>query len=151
MSTVVKNPSKKSTPKKSARKSSTISKKRNSIFESKYTIRDANSNWIEPSRWMTDDPEIRKLSLDQVTLLGSHDAGMSVNNGSTVPDGNILTQVYDIGLQLNLGARYFDIRPTSVPGGRIFCGHFTGILGGIGQSIDEIVNQINDFCADKKE
>lgn len=119
----------------------------------------------DPSRWMTDDEEVRNRTLDKITMLGSHDSGMSVHTYGTkfgTPD-NTLTQVYDIAGQLNRGARYFDIRPCFLHGSlscannrNVFCGHFSDILvlglqGATGQYLEEIVEQVNEFCKDKKE
>ncbi len=119
----------------------------------------------DPSRWMTDDEEVRNRTLDKITMLGSHDSGMSVHTYGTkfgTPD-NTLTQVYDIAGQLNRGARYFDIRPCFLHGRlscannrNVFCGHFSnikvvGLQGASGQSLYDIVDQVNEFCKDKKE
>lgn len=111
-------------------------------------------------RWMTDNSYIRGLTLDKITMLGAHDAGMSQFQFATTggTKANTITQVCDIGQQLNLGVRYFDIRPV-YRNGEFYCGHFSnkvckyliGWQGACGQSLAEIVNQINEFCRDKKE
>lgn len=111
------------------------------------------------SRWMTDNPKIRALTLDKVTMLGSHDAGMNKFQWGTAggTKNNTITQVRTIGQQLNLGARYFDLRPF-YRDGEFYCGHFSqlteyiiGWQGACGQSFSEIIKEINDFCKDKKE
>lgn len=184
MSTDVKNPSKKSTQKKSVRKSSTGSKIQKleemksrtkgikalgseiKIGEGGY-IYNANAEKNDPSRWMTDDSDIRKRTLDQVTMLGSHDSGMSEDNyvwGTNygIPSTTI-TQLIDIAGQLKLGVRYFDIRPAywtsenRADGKKgFYCGHFSntemlGWQGAFAQSLSSVIDQINEFCKDKKE
>ncbi|KAI9860060.1 MAG: hypothetical protein M1813_006408 [Trichoglossum hirsutum] len=80
----------------------------------------------------------------------SHDAGMSVLNGHTSGSNkqDTVTQNLDISGQLNSGARYFDIRPVIASGG-FATGHYSKIKGvwqsGNGQSIDDIISQINRF------
>ena len=126
---------------------------------------------LDPSRWMTEDQNIRQLTLDQVTLLGSHDAGMSRVQWCTSfgTESRTVTQTCDIAQQLNFGVRYFDIRPTYFSkkpehggDGGFYCGHFSyidksilwikiGWQGAIGQSLSSIIEQINNFCSDKKE
>lgn len=127
---------------------------------------------FDPARWMTEDPNVRELTLDQVTLLGSHDAGMSRVQWSTThgTEGRTVTQTCDILQQLNFGVRYFDIRPTYFSkkpehggDGDFYCGHFSdlnikifgikilGWEGAIGQSLSSIIEQINNFCIGKKE
>lgn len=112
-----------------------------------------------PSTWMTDDPFIREMTLDQITMLGSHDSGMSVYEWHNVDPGCIVTQYCDIAKQLRLGVRYFDIRPylwIDEKGNNhgFYCGHFSNILGakgGFGQSLSSVICQVNEFCKGKKE
>ncbi len=109
--------------------------------------------------WMRDTWGILKSEkLKDICILGSHDAGMYVLNGHTIGSNasNTLTQSVSIGGQLNLGCRYFDIRP--VIGDGIYCtGHYgyveflNGYQGGNGQSIDSIINDINNFTATHNE
>jgi len=90
-------------------------------------------------------------------MLGSHDAGMSVYTSGT-PFGykcNTLTQTEPIKKQLEYGARYFDIRPV-ISAGEYYTGHYGHVLdttwqGANGQSIESIVNEVNDFTAKHKE
>lgn len=125
---------------------------------------------LDPRRWMTDDPNVRQMTLDQVTLLGSHDAGMSRVIWCTKfgTESRTVTQIFDILQQLNLGVRFFDIRPTYFSNnksgkGDFYCGHFSNVgevmgieigwQGAIGQPLSEIIGQINCFCREtnKKE
>ena len=115
-------------------------------------------NGCDPSRWMTDDDFIRSRPLNQITLLGSHDSGMSVYRRDTdlVHKGNVITQTCDIKQQLEYGARFFDIRPVMSNDGDFYCGHFSNLAvvgwkGACGLQLHEVIDQINDFCQDKKE
>jgi hypothetical protein len=91
--------------------------------------------------------------LFDIALPGSHDAGMSTITGGTVGgnSGNCQNQGLDIGNQLRAGARYFDIRPVINAGG-FKTGHYSdtgepfGWQGANGQSMSDIIDQINDFC-----
>ena len=68
---------------------------------------------VMPANWLQVFlPQIGGKTLKQLVLPGSHDAGMSVITGDAagIPC-NVLTQSYGIGGQLNLGSRFFDIRP----------------------------------------
>ena len=94
--------------------------------------------------------------LKEISILGSHDSGMSVFGAHTATRPcNTLTQSQNILGQLNLGAVYFDIRPV-ISGGAYFTGHysdfgFLGWQGANGQSIDSIISQINDFTSENKQ
>jgi hypothetical protein len=87
---------------------------------------------------------------------GSHDAGMSKLDGKTsgaIPLDTV-TQNLDIAGQLEWGIRYFDIRPV-MAGGHFKTGHYGKIggfmQGGNGQSIDDIIREVNAFTANNKE
>lgn len=101
--------------------------------------------------------QIANLSLKYLTIPGSHDAGMStLKSGTAVIPCNVLTQTYDVGQQLAFGMRYIDVRPV-ISDGQYLTGHYSntgGVLGwqgGNGQSIDDIVAQINAYTASNKE
>jgi hypothetical protein len=88
---------------------------------------------------------------------GSHDAGMSVYTSGTpfAHECNTLTQTEPIRKQLECGARYFDIRPV-ISAGKYYTGHYGHVMnttwqGSNGQSIESIVNEVNDFTAKHKE
>ncbi|EJF64505.1 PLC-like phosphodiesterase [Dichomitus squalens LYAD-421 SS1] len=101
----------------------------------------------------------------QICLPGSHDAGTYKLERSTAPGGtrsNVITQTLSIYQQLEHGVRWFDIRPFLIkdsPGdaGTWRTGHFSplgGVLdwqGGCGASIDEVINDINNFTKDHSE
>ena len=87
---------------------------------------------------------------------GSHDSGMSVLTHGTalVTEENTLTHWIDVAGQLNAGFRYFDIRPV-ISAGEFVTGHYSEILGqwigGNGQSLDAVIQQVNAFTAQNKE
>ena len=94
--------------------------------------------------------------LRHLCMPASHDAGMSTLDGKTAlaTTQNTVTQNLDIAGQLTYGARYFDIRP--VIGGGIFkTGHYDQVDccwdGGNGQSIDDVISQVNSFLAQNQE
>lgn len=92
-------------------------------------------------------------TLRTMCMPGSHDAGMSTFGAHTAfaYPCNTQTQTKSIADQLNLGVRYFDIRPVISTGGNYFTGHYSNILGGHtdqganGQSIDSVVSDVNTF------
>ena len=91
---------------------------------------------------------------------GTHDAGM----GTFVPGTafaspcNTVTQTSLIAGQLQLGARYFDIRPV-IHGEEYYTGHYTQLsIAGInswqganGQSMASVISDINSFTRDNPE
>lgn len=100
---------------------------------------------------------IECLTLRELAMPGSHDSGMSQFNGGRggASPTNVQTQALDIGGQLRAGARYFDVRPV-IAGGHWATGHYTpnkilGWLGGNGQSIASIIEQVNNFTASNNE
>ena len=56
---------------------------------------------------------------------------------------NTKTQQYSIYDQARLGSRWFDVRPIIGNGGKYLTGHYSGSLGGNGQSLDDIVDDLN--------
>ncbi|KAK4443148.1 PLC-like phosphodiesterase [Podospora aff. communis PSN243] len=109
-----------------------------------------------PVAWMSAILDvIGERKLRHVSMIGSHDAGMSVRTGGTVfgQAANCLTQGFGVYDQLIFGARFFDIRPVIGNGGRLVTGHYsTGLKQGCnGQFIDDIVRQINRFTAEHPE
>ena len=118
----------------------------------KYMVAKANgANWMRENLRV-----IGNRTLDRICITGSHDAGMSKRTGGTMftDDRNTLTQTVSVGKQLEYGARYFDIRPV-IAGGHYATGHYGRIpidlvmmwLGANGQSLEDIVNEINAFTA----
>lgn len=111
-------------------------------------------NWMEKSLSTLGGRTLRELCIP-----GSHDAGMSTLASGTffAHTCNTVTQTSGIGHQLAFGARYFDIRPV-ISAGHYLTGHYndTGkaVLhwqGGNGESIDSIIESINDFVTEYKE
>lgn len=91
-------------------------------------------------------------SLRTICMPGSHDTGMSTFGSHTAfaKRCNTLTQTKSIAGQLAQGARFFDIRPV-ISGGAYFTGHYSyidsilGTQGANGQSIGQIVDEVNQF------
>jgi hypothetical protein len=100
---------------------------------------------------------IGNRTLKMICMPGSHDAGISNFKPGTVGAhfANSQTQYLNFYNQLVAGSRYFDLRPV-ISAGQWVAGHYSevegiGWLGGNGQSIAEIVKQVNDFTAKYKE
>ncbi|KAI5300883.1 hypothetical protein KEM55_004175 [Ascosphaera atra] len=111
-----------------------------------------------PIAWMHEILDVigdRKLK--HVCMLGSHDAGISkIDGGTAFADWrNSQSQWLDIYGQLNAGSRYFDIRPVIANGGKYMTGHYNlpsdVPLGVNGQTIEEIVGNVNKFTAENPE
>ena len=116
-----------------------------------------------PENWMTLAlPTFGETPLGKFVLPASHDSGMHVLDGNTAGSTpcNTLTQSLNVRDQLARGARYFDIRPV-ISGGVFKTGHYSKInvdeidfetaQGGNGESIESIIDAVNDFQHDKKE
>jgi hypothetical protein len=100
---------------------------------------------------------IGNRTLKMICMPGSHDAGISNFKPGTVGAhfANSQTQYLNFYDQLVAGSRYFDLRPV-ISAGQWVAGHYSNVegigwLGGNGQSISEIVKQVNDFTAKYKE
>lgn len=109
-----------------------------------------NSGWM--TYLLSQKPDVK---LNQITIPGSHDAGMYMVNNSTgiVSKEWVITQELDIYNQLVAGARYFDLR-IYYDGKDYRVGHFGGYGGGWGPTLSDILNQIVNFMknvAGKKE
>ncbi|CAH1391056.1 unnamed protein product [Nezara viridula] len=107
---------------------------------------------LDGFNWMKNNIDVLgNRTLRQISIPGSHDAGMRTLNGNTVYgySCNLLTQSYSFGQQLNLGIRYFDIRPVIGNGGEYLTGHYDydsgSWQGGNGQSISSIITELNNF------
>ncbi|KAF2836662.1 PLC-like phosphodiesterase [Patellaria atrata CBS 101060] len=110
-----------------------------------------------PVDWMQQNiGTLGNRKLRHICMPGSHDAGMSTFGKGTafVTRQNTLTQVLNIYDQLKAGSRYLDIRPV-ISGGQFFTGHYSEFqdtwLGVNGQSIADIISQINRFTNEYKE
>ncbi|KAI9666689.1 MAG: hypothetical protein M1821_004625 [Bathelium mastoideum] len=109
--------------------------------------------------WMTQSMNyIGERALRQICLPCSHDSGMALLGKKTplASAATVVTQHRHVGDQLRLGIRFFDIRPVKW-GDVLYCGHvtytndFTKWQGGMGESIDDVINQVNDFTNDNHE
>lgn len=115
------------------------------------------SNTGDLTDWMHQSLDtLGNRTLKQITMPGSHDAGMSEFNAGTIGAHftNSQTQYLNFYDQLAAGSRYFDLRPV-ISGGEFKAGHYSGIediwLGGNGAKIADIINQVNDFTAKYQE
>ncbi|KAK7727724.1 hypothetical protein SLS57_002766 [Botryosphaeria dothidea] len=113
-----------------------------------FTSNNPSVDWMHQNLGTLGDRKLRHICVP-----GSHDAGMSEFNAHTglVRDTNTLTQKFNIAEQLAAGSRWFDIRPV-ISSGKFYAGHYsdTGIVGwqgANGQSLSDIVNNINSFTA----
>ncbi|XP_066903028.1 uncharacterized protein [Halyomorpha halys] len=114
---------------------------------------------IDGANWMRDNIDVLgKRTLNEICMPGSHDSGMSsfYSGTSMAHSCNVLTQSLPIRGQLENGARYFDVRPDLVSGNGFQTGHYLKLpggkcIGGNGQSIASIVNDINQFIASHNE
>jgi len=128
---------------------------------------DFDPSYLHTDNWMgrlfSEIDNFGDRKLNEVALPGSHDTGMNENDTGHCSAGgrtcNTVTQYKDIGGQLYLGARYFDIRPmidTDESGSNDWTtGHAaklgTDITAGCrGESKSSIVDSLNDFFADGK-
>ncbi len=126
---------------------------------------DFNVDYLHSHNWMgnmfdtIEDFGNRKLS--QIALPGSHDTGMNEDDiGSCDMGGrscNTATQREDIEGQLNLGARYFDIRPkVEQDNSGLYwrTGHVSSIVdataGCLGEDKFSIINSLQAFFEDDK-
>lgn len=95
-------------------------------------------------------------TLKHICMPGSHDAGMGVFSPGTIGAhfANTQTQYLDFYQQLMAGSRYFDLRPV-LSRGQWVAGHYSAVgeiwLGGNGQSLKDIIQQVNDFTAKYQE
>ncbi|KAF7557532.1 hypothetical protein G7Z17_g512 [Cylindrodendrum hubeiense] len=108
-----------------------------------------------PMDWMQQNrTTLGQRPLSQICILGTHDSGMSFVSHTDAPGGIIddyvLCQSTSVLGQLAHGSRYFDIRP-QYSGGQLWTGHYSGKLGGRGESLSSIISAVNQFtqqCAE---
>lgn len=111
---------------------------------------DAAAGWMQKFY-----PLIKDRKLSEISIPGSHDSGMSQTHGGTLaPASSVLTQTKGFYTQLQLGTRFFDVRPV-IHAGQFYTGHYgktiVGWQGANGQSIVELINAVNKFTAAHKE
>lgn len=105
-----------------------------------------NSGWM--AALLKRKPDI---SVNELTMPGSHDAGMS--KASKCTGGGepawAITQLHSIGGQLARGTRYFDIRPflykTDGDNQIIYTAHYSAVGGCYGESLDDILDEVKSF------
>ncbi|XP_064477348.1 uncharacterized protein LOC135391152 [Ornithodoros turicata] len=110
-------------------------------------------NWMQRNLAL-----IGNKTLKDIYIPGSHNAGMSLRSSGTMfgEECNTVTQSKSVKQQLELGVRYLDIRPV-ISGGKYYTGHYTRVdainswQGASGVSIEDIVNDINDFTSSRNE
>ncbi|ETS84508.1 hypothetical protein PFICI_02533 [Pestalotiopsis fici W106-1] len=108
-----------------------------------------------PVSWMQKNRStLGNRPLSQICMLGTHDAGMSFVSHADFPRGLVdpfvLCQSTPVYGQLVLGSRYLDIRP-EISGGDFWTGHYSGKLGGRGESMANIITGVNRFLSDNAE
>jgi hypothetical protein len=113
------------------------------------------TDWMQQSMG-----SLANRTLKHICMPGSHDAGMSTFTGGAGGASYINTQAQylDFAQQLMAGSRYFDLRPV-LSGGQWVSGHYTVLktefgnfgLGGNGQSLADIIQQVNDFTSKYNE
>ena len=105
--------------------------------------------------WMSSNlASIGTYKLKNLCMPGSHDAGASINRHSTSlgKDCVVITHESNIYTQLYNGVRYFDIR-IIIGSGEYYTGHYSYIPsvgrvhGGRGESISNIIYEINEFTS----
>ena len=111
-----------------------------------------------PASWMAAEffPAKGNLTLKDVVIPGSHDAGLSVLNGvggqqsGTINECNTLTQVQNIGKQLNAGMRMFDLRIGTYKK-QLYTKHCAAdcmqdaIGGAYGEKLSNILTSVKEF------
>lgn len=118
------------------------------------------------SSWMQDNLSLLgNRTLREIAIPGAHDAGMSMNAGSTAGGNTYNTQAQSLNIagQLAQGTRFFDIRPV-LSGGQYVTGHYSNLQpsiatislgntwqGANGESIQSIISDINTFTSQQKE
>ncbi|OBR10453.1 mutanase [Colletotrichum higginsianum IMI 349063] len=111
----------------------------------------SDDNWMSSIR-----DSIKDRKLKHVVMPGTHDSGMSKIGkykwGGT--EANTRTQGGGIYTQLRAGARYFDLRPATVPAdGGFHLFHVVDwdalvVLGASGVTLNEVVDDVNKFTSE---
>lgn len=108
-------------------------------------------------QWMSEFTDRGDISLSDITIPASHDAGLSKNHfypyHMTSPRKHCICQEGDIAAQLAAGSRFFDLR-IEKKGSNLHTLHGEGLgrLGGAhGQKAGEIFEQIDGFLSTYKK
>jgi hypothetical protein len=112
----------------------------------------AASMVIDRTSWMADRLNLLgSKSLMEIAMPASHDAGMGTTQDCQLASTcNTQTQNYTILGQLQVGSRYFDLRPV-VYNGTMYTGHYSVNLGCNGQSIADVLNDVNSYLRSGKD
>ncbi|KAL6169471.1 hypothetical protein ACJQWK_04493 [Exserohilum turcicum] len=115
------------------------------------------SNSASYAGWMQQSMgSLANRTLRHICMPGSHDAGMTTFQIGTVGANfpNTQTQYLNFYQQLLAGSRYFDLRPV-ISRGKWVAGHYSKVgniwVGGNGEDLSTIIQQVNDFTAKYKE
>ena len=109
------------------------------------------TDWMQQSMG-----SLANRTLRHICMPGSHDAGMNQYHPGTVGAdfANTQAQYLDVYHQLIAGSRYFDLRPV-ISDGQWTSGHYSSLdgvwVGGNGQSVADMISQVNQFTAQYKE
>jgi len=117
-----------------------------------------------PTHWMSDFllPQKGNLTLKDVVIPGSHDAGMSVLNAAggkdmgIINECNTLTQVQNIDGQLRSGIRMFDLR-LDLYKGELYTKHAPSncmedaVAGGYGEKLSNVLQSVKSFLKDNQK
>jgi hypothetical protein len=120
-----------------------------------------NAMYIRPgqepdnSKWMSELLKIKpKVRLNEITMPGSHDAGMYSTSSCFVSRAEwTRTQSDSIANQLRRGSRYFDLR-VYYDGTNYRIGHFSNVVGVVpagcyGPTLADVLNQVKTFIQSK--
>ncbi|KAI1269755.1 PLC-like phosphodiesterase [Xylariaceae sp. FL1019] len=117
-------------------------------------------NPVAPWMWRYKDL-IGDRTLRQICMPGTHNSGTGriTRTAFGTPNSAISCQSGSVWDQLRLGVRFFDIRPCWSKSGGYATGHYSEnstplgkkVFGGSGQTIADIVNNVNDFTYNNAE
>ena len=125
-----------------------------------FTLGGCHPNYITydgPTSWMQNSLKfLGERSLREICMPGTKNSGMSIvgTHSPHVSMFSLKSQCVSVGGQLDFGVRYFDIKPVFSAEG-FHAGNYTKIKGifsgGIGQSIESVISDVNAFTAKIKE
>ena len=117
----------------------------------KYITYDGPASWMQNSLKL-----LGERSLREICMPGTNNSGMSTvgTHSPNVSMFSLKSQCMSVGGQLDFGVRYFDIKPVLSAEG-FHAGNYANIRGafsgGIGQSIESIISEVNAFTVKNKE
>ncbi|KAJ2981303.1 hypothetical protein NUW58_g6721 [Xylaria curta] len=114
------------------------------------TSRSVMGSWMYASRHYLNERTLR-----QICMPGTHNSGMHkvTERFGPLPPPNsaVVCQTGSVWDQLRHGIRCFDIRPVVSKDKGYYTGHFSPPWGATGQSIRDVVNNVNDFTYNNAE